>query len=256
MKPGRPLHNVTIVVTRPAGTASPLVRRVRSLGGVAITVPGLSLRAVDDAVATGELLAAALTGDIVLFTSPAAVRFAAAVHPLATSARVLAVGYGTARALEQAGVSGVICPTQSQDSEGVLALEALREIAGKRVALVGAPGGRGLIRAELKARGAQLNEVHVYHRGAPRLDGRHVNPLLKLSRRAAVMLSSADALDHLQRALPAPAWRRLVASVAVVSSERLAEAARAAGFTRIAVARSVQPADLVAAAAALDFTRI
>jgi uroporphyrinogen-III synthase len=49
--------------------------------------------------------------------------------------------------------------------------------------------------------------------------------------------------------LPAPVLARLRAAVAVVSSERLAQAAREAGFTRIEQAGSALAADLLEAAA-------
>lgn len=249
-----PLRNVTVVITRPAGTAGPLARRVRKLGGIPVSVPGLSLRATEDATATDAALRGALEGDIVIFTSPAAVRFAADVLPLATRATVVAVGRGTARALKTADVADVRFPETSQDSEGVLGLPELAAVSGKRVALVGAPGGRGLLREQLLARGAALDEIHVYHRVAPRIDRRHIDPLLKLGKRSAVLLSSAEALDHLRRALVAPAWRRLVQAVAVVSSERLRDIALQAGFERVAVARSALPADLLQAAAGISFT--
>jgi uroporphyrinogen-III synthase len=250
-----PLRNVTVVITRPAGTAGPLSRRVRKLGGIPVSVPGLSLRATEDASSVDEAMRSALRGDVLIFTSPAAVRFAADVLPLVTHATVIAVGRGTARALRTASLTDVRFPDTSQDSEGVLGLPELQGIAGKRVALIGAPGGRGLLREQLSARGALLDEVHVYHRVAPRIDRRHIDPLLKLGYRSAVLLSSAESLDHLHRALIAPAWRRLVQAVAVVSSDRLRDIARETGFERVVVARSAMPADLLAAAAGVSFTR-
>ncbi len=249
-----PLRNVTVVITRPAGTAGPLARRVRKLGGIPISVPGLSLRATEDASAVDAALRRALDGDVLVFTSPAAVRFAADVLPLATQATVIAVGRGTARALKTANVPDARFPEKSQDSEGVLAMPELADLAGRRVALVGAPGGRGLLREQLVRRGALLDEIHVYHRVAPRIDRRHIDPLLKLGRRSAVLLSSAEALDHLRRALIAPAWRKLVQAVAVVSSERMREIAVEAGFERVAVARSALPGDLLKAATEVSFT--
>jgi uroporphyrinogen-III synthase len=246
---------VTVVITRPAGTAGPLSRRVRKLGGIPVSVPGLSLRATEDASAVDASLRSALLGDIVIFTSPAAVRFAADILPLATRGTVIAVGRGTARALRTAHLGDVRFPESSQDSEGVLGLPELASVEGRRVALIGAPGGRGLLREQLAARGAVLDEVHVYHRVAPRIDRRHIDPLLKLGRRSAVLLSSAESLDHLHRALIAPAWRRLMQAVAVVSSERLRDIARETGFERIVVARSAMPGDLLAAAAEVSFTR-
>lgn len=238
----------TLVITRPAGTAVPLARRVRALGGVPLLLPGLSLRAADDAEATRALLREALDDDVLLFTSPAAVRFAAALLPLKTAATVLAVGQGTARALWHHGLDAQ-APAERQDSEGLLALPPMQQLDGRRVALVGAPGGRGLLREQLVARGARLRELHVYRRVPPRLGRRHRDALLRLPPDARVLLSSAEALDNLQAVLPAPAWSRLCAAIAVVSSERLAARARAAGFAGVRVAASAGTDDMLAAAA-------
>jgi uroporphyrinogen-III synthase len=241
------LHGRIVVITRPAGTASALARKVRALGGVPLRLPGMGLRAAPDADAVRASMRAALADELMVFTSPAAVRHAAALLPLRTAACVLAVGQGTAQALRRHGVAAPLAPRR-QDSEGLLELPQLQSLRGRRVALIGAPGGRGVLREQLAARGARLRELHVYHRVPPRLDRRHVEALLQLPASARVLLSSAEALHNLQRLLPAPAWARLCAATAVVSSERLAEAARAAGFRRIRVAASAVSADLLAEA--------
>jgi uroporphyrinogen-III synthase len=236
----------TLVVTRPAGTAAAVVRQVCRCGGVPLLLPGLSLRAADDAERVRAALRLALGDDLLLFSSPAAVRFAAALLPLETGASVLAVGQGTARALRRRGLAAQ-APGR-QDSEGLLALPALQHLRGRRVALIGAPGGRGLLREQLAARGARLREVHVYRRVPPRLSRRHLDAAMRLSPAARVLLSSAEALGNLQAILPPPAWTRLCAAVAVVSSERLAVLANEAGFARVCVAASAGSADLLAAA--------
>ncbi len=240
------LHGRTVVITRPAGTASALARRVRVLGGVPLLLPGLALRGAADAAAVRSGLRAALAAELIVFTSPAAVRHAAALSPLQTAATVLAVGQGTARALRRHGIAAPLVPRQ-QDSEGLLEHPALQDLRDRRVALIGAPGGRGVLREQLAARGARLHELHVYRRVPPRLDRRHVEALLQLPASAQVLLSSAEALHNLQQLLPAAAWARLCAATAVASSERLAAAARAAGFQRIAIAASALSADLLAA---------
>jgi len=242
-----PLAGRVVVITRPAGTAAPLSRRVRTLGGEPLSLPGLSLRGADDARAAATGLRAALRDDVLVFTSPAAVRFAAKLAPLRTRATVLAVGQGTARALRRHGIDA-IAPSR-QDSEGLLAHPSLRELRGRRVALIGAPGGRGLLREQFAARGAELRELHVYRRVAPRLLRRHVDAVAALPKSARVLLSSAEALDNLRALLPPPAWARLCAATAIASSERLAAVARAAGFVRVRIARSAMAADLLAAAA-------
>lgn len=245
------LRGRIVVITRPAGTAAALARQVRALGGVPLLLPGLSLRGMADDATAQAGLRAALADEVMIFTSPAAVRHAAALAPLQTAATVLAVGQGTARALHRHGIAAPLVP-QRQDSEGLLDHPALQDLRDRRVALIGAPGGRGVLREQLAARGAQLRELHVYRRVPPRLDHRHVDALLQLPVSAQVLLSSAEALQNLRQLLPPPAWARLCAATAVVSSERLAAAARAAGFTRIVPAASALSADLLAAAVRAD----
>ena len=241
------LRDRMVVITRPAGTATALARRVRALGGVPLLLPGLALRAAADEAVARACLRAAMGDELLIFTSPAAVRHAAALTPLRTKATVLAVGQGTARALRRFGIDAPLAPSR-QDSEGLLAHAALQDLKGRRVALIGAPGGRGVLREQLAARGAQLREVHVYWRVPARLDRRHIDALLQLPGSACVLLSSAEALQNLQQLLPSPAWARLRAATAVVSSERLAVAARAAGFVRIVPAGSALSADMLDAA--------
>lgn len=243
------LQGRTIVITRPAGTAAAFARQVRRRGGVPVLLPGLALRPAQDPVPARTALRDALREDaLLLFTSPAAVRFAAALAPLRTRALVLAVGQGTAAALRRHGLAAV-APAR-QDSEGLLDLPALRDVRGRGVALIGAPGGRGLLQQQLAGQGARLREVWVYRRAAPRLDRRHVEAVLSLPAGSRVLLSSAQALAHLHQALPVPAWRRLCVATAVVSSERLATAAHEAGFRRLRVAASANPADLLAVSGA------
>lgn len=241
------LQGRIVVITRPVGTAAALARRVRALGGVPLLLPGLALRGATDEAAVRADLHAALRDELLVFTSPAAVRHAAALAPLQTAATVLAVGQGTARALRRHGIDAPLAPAR-QDSEGLLEHPALQDLRGSRIALIGAPGGRGVLRDQLAARGAHLHELHVYRRVPPRLDRRHVDALLQLPTSARVLLSSAEALQNLQRLLPPPAWARLCAATAVVSSERLMAAARAAGFHRMVLAASALSADMLDAA--------
>jgi uroporphyrinogen-III synthase len=235
-----------VVITRPAGTTTALARRVRALGGVPLLLPGLALRSVADPALARAGVCAALADELLVFTSPAAVRHAAALLPLGTTASVLAVGQGTARALRRRGIASLT--PMRQDSEGLLELPAMQDLHGRRVALLGAPGGRGVLREQIIARGARLREVHVYCRVPPRLNRRHVDALMQLPASACVLLSSAEALQNLRDLLPLSAWTRLCAATAVVSSERLAAAARAAGFARTVLAASALSADLLHAA--------
>lgn len=242
------LAGCTIIITRPVGTGASLSQKVHTLGGIPLLLPGHSLRGASDPQHARTQWLQAQHDDVLIFSSPAAVRYAMALAPLKKAHRaVIAVGKATARALQRHGVDAQV-PAARQDSEGVLALPPLQRSGGMRVALVGAAGGRGLMQQRLAERGASLREVHVYQRAASRLTRRHREAVQQLPAAACILLSSAEALQNLRSQLPATAWERLCQATAVVSSERIGEAAQAAGFLRVHRAASANQADLLAAA--------
>lgn len=248
LSPNPTLDGATLVVTRPAATAAALVRRIRARHGTALSLPGLSLRAVTPT----ELVQANASErrDGWIFISPAAVRYAFRAAPslhVADRALVCAVGAGTQRALARHGVTS-LAPRDRADSEGLLALPELASVDGWRIGLVGAPGGRDLIAATLRARGAEVESIHVYRRAPPRLTRRHFDALAHAPDPLITLISSGEALAHLVDLLPADALARLRRQALVVSSARLAELARANAFEEVHVAASAMPADLLAAA--------
>lgn len=246
----RPLAGTRIAITRPAGTGRALARRVRALGGTPLSLPGSSLRPPRDAKAARAELRAALACEVVIFTSPAAVRFARATGPLRSHAHVLAPGAGTLHALRRAGLASTQAPTR-EDSEGILALPVLRNVRGQRIGIVGAAGGRGLLDRELAARGASVAHGFVYRRLPARLDRRHADALRRDTRKPLfVLLSSAEALANILGGLPDDANRALLAGTAVASSPRLATAARKAGFARVLRAESAHVNAMLAAVVA------
>lgn len=194
-------------------------------------------------------LAAALAADIVLCTSPNAARAAAALAaPRPRRNRPwLAVGSGTQRALHRQGIAAR-APAR-MDSEGLLGMPQLADVQGKTIGLITAPGGRGLLAATLAARGATVRRADVYARQAVALAARPRAALaaaLQRPARVLLVLSSGEALDALLAQQPPPG---LHAVAVVAASARLADAARTAGFTRVAEAGSARPGALLAAAA-------
>ncbi len=246
--PHAALEGATVVVTRPAGTSAALVRRLRDLGARALSIPGLALRPIEP---DARRLRKAAFEDWI-FTSPAAVRFGAVLLPprrARARLRAYAIGEGTARALARHGVVATV-PRDRFDSEGLLALPDLKRMRGRRIALVGAPGGRDLIAPALRRRGADVEAIHVYRRVPPRLTRRHFDALAAAPDPMITLASSGEALANLVALLPAPLLARLRAQILVVSSARLVALAREHAFAEIALARSATPRDLLAAAAA------
>jgi uroporphyrinogen-III synthase len=245
-----PLANACVIITRPVGAAASMRRRVAAYGGDALVLPGLSLRPppqIDHAASA--LRAEAHTQDWV-FASPAAVRYAfrlAPRSPVPARARVFGVGAGTQRALARHGVHATV-PADRFDSEGLLELPELADLRGRRVALIGAAGGRDLIAPTLRERGAHVESIHVYERRPPRLGARHFDALTRAPDPLITLISSGEALANLVALLPPALLARLHHQILIVSSARLAAIADEHGFEDVREAASASTGDLLDAA--------
>jgi uroporphyrinogen-III synthase len=194
------------------------------------------------------MAAAARDADAVLFTSPNAVRAAAAIGlRQQRDAPWLAVGAGTAAALRRAGVAAVTAPSR-MDSEGLLALPALHDVRGRDVGLVTAPGGRGVIAATLARRGARVLRANVYERVPVSPSPGAIRALQALEVRPWLALSSGEALEHVLATLPTPALRVFRRARVLAASERLATLARGHGFDDVRIATDARPRALLDAA--------
>lgn len=245
-----PLQDWTVVSLRPRGQHAGLRAAAARYGARTLAMSPFLVEARGDA-ATRSALRQALQAGIVLYTSPNAVAAAAALQSLQPKRGqvVLAVGSGTLRALRRHGVTARA--PQRMDSEGLLAMPELTDIAQRRIGLVTGAGGRGLLLPALRKRGAEVLRVDVYARAALAPSPRMLEKLdlaLANTGRMLLPLSSGEALQLLLSALPA-ASRRPFARIAVVAaSARLADAAHDAGFRRIVVAADARPASLLRAA--------
>ena len=246
-----PLLGATVVVTRPTASAAPLKRGIVKKGGTPLGLPGISLRAAANPAAAQAALKSATDADAVVFTSPSAVRYAFALRPklrFPRTAHVFAIGAASARALHRHGVRDVLHPTVRQDSEGLLELPELQKIRRNRIAIVGAPGGRDTLSTVLRQRGARIVDVFVYERSAPIFDRRHFNALENATAPIVTLLSSLEALHHLRDRLPLRLFARLADGDLIVSSERIAAAARASLFANVHIAASADAHALIDAA--------
>ena len=226
----------TVVSLRPASQQAAVERMVESRGARMLALPGIALEPMPDA---RDALCAALRCRRVIFTSPAAVEFADALVALASvpSFTALAVGSGTASTLAARGIVAVQPPAQAMRSEGVLALPQLDD-GEDEVGLVSAPGGRNLIEPALRARGLGVIVAHVYRRVAPEWLQDEIAALRASRVPRAVLVTSGEALAHVLARLPGDARASLLDAIAVASSPRLADAARAAGFATTLAAGS------------------
>jgi uroporphyrinogen-III synthase len=227
-----PLAGRCVLVTRPAAQAAALAQAIRAAGGEAFVFPALAVEAVPaDELATS--LAQLRKADIAIFISPNAAQFGmAALGGLPDGIRVFAVGPGTAAALRGQGVDGVIVP-DGQDSEALLALPPLQEVAGRRVVIVRGVGGRALMGEVLAARGAEVHFMECYRRVRPQADAA---PLLARWRAGgidAVTVTSAETLANLAALLGEAGAPLLARTPLFVPHAKIADAARRFGIARV-----------------------
>ena len=237
-----------VVSLRPAGDHASMRRTAAAHGWrvVALSPWRIATRDDDDTLAA---LSQALRADVIVVTSPAAVRAArthTALH--APHARAwCAVGTATAAALRSAGVGHVHVPTR-MDSEGLLALDVLQDVRDRTVGVLTAPGGRDRIAPALRERGARVLRANVYAREPMPPSARTLATLRATTAGWLVPVSSAEALERTLAALPDDLAARLRAATVLAASERIASIARTLGFADIRIAGGPRPAQLLAAA--------
>jgi uroporphyrinogen-III synthase len=110
---------------------------------------------------------------------------------------MVAISRGTRRELERHGVSGALAAEDGADSEALLALPALQQLAGQRIAIFRGEGGRGLLGDTLRARGASVEYVECYRRVRPRSDPAPLVAAWREGKVHAVTVSSAQGLSNL-----------------------------------------------------------
>jgi len=230
-----PLAGRVILVTRPVHQSAALAEGIRAAGGEALLFPALEIVPVDPHSLASQLSRLS-DYDMAIFISPNAARFGmAAVREVATlpdEIEVFAVGPGTAKTLETLGLSGVTMPP-GQDSEALLALPQLEQVAGKRIAIFRGIGGRPLLADTLRARGATVDYVECYRRRCPDADA---GPLLqRWTEVSTVTIASAETLHNLSAMLGDSGAGRLRAIPLFVPHAKIAEAARMSGMTEVIV---------------------
>lgn len=230
----RALAGLKIAVTRPRDQAALLARRIEQSGGVPLLFPLLEIEAAEVTPPLREQLSRLAHADLAIFISPNAVQYGmsalrAAGVPLPESLKIATVGQGSAKALRELGVAGVIAPTDRFDSEGLLALPELQQLAGWRVMIFRGNGGRELMGDTFAARGATVEYVECYRRSKPPQDG----TALLAAAPDAITVTSSEALGHLWQMLDEEARAALRGTPLFVPHVRIAELARQQGWRQV-----------------------
>ncbi|MBA4065608.1 MAG: uroporphyrinogen-III C-methyltransferase [Isosphaera sp.] len=167
---GRPLFGRRVLVTRPSHQAGGMVRKLEHLGAVVSQLGGVEIREPADLGPLDRALEEVRDGgwDWLVFTSANGVhavlrRLDALGRDLRDLGRVrlAAIGPKTADALREYRLRADVVPAGTFSSEG-LAAALVPHVRGARVLLARANRGRDLLRKELAAVAAAVEQVTVY----------------------------------------------------------------------------------------------
>ncbi len=228
-----PLAGLNIVVTRPRDQAVSLAQRIIEKGGSSILFPLLEISPVADPLPLRQLVARLPEFNLAIFISPNAVRYGmeaireAGVLP--ASLKIATVGQGSAKALRALGVTNIIAPQNKFDSEALLALPELQNVAGWRVVIFRGDAGRELLGDTLKARGATVEYAACYQRAKPQHDA----ATLLAANPDIFSVTSSEALAYLWEMLDEPSKAKVAAMPLFVQHERIAQAAQKLGWRKV-----------------------
>jgi len=227
-----PLADKGIVVTRPAHQGEGLAAALIAAGARPVVFPTIEILPPADPQPLASAIARLEQFDIAVFISPNAARMAmqaiTARRPWPATLTAATIGRGGERELASHGIVGVIAPAQF-DSEGLLALPAMRAVAGKRVVIFRGDGGRELLGETLRARGAQVEYAACYRRALPQGDAESLIAAWRDGRIDAVTATSSEGLRNLFTLLGAAGRAVLERTPVFVPHPRIEGVARAAG---------------------------
>ena len=196
--PGGPLSGVGVIITRPARQAAGITRQLAALGATPIVFPAIVILPPADRASLDAAHAALDQYDIAIFVSANAVEYGVpAPNAWPARLRALAPGPGTAAALAATGIADATIPATTFDSDGLLALPELHDVAGKRIVIFRGEGGRGELGEALRARGAEVTYAECYRRAAPATGAAGLSEVLREGRAHALTLTSSEGLDNL-----------------------------------------------------------
>ncbi len=235
----------TVSVTRPAREASPWVAALQAAGWAVAALPLIEIAAAPDPQALRRAQASAGQHDAWMFVS------AQAVHAFLTPAlarlapRCWAPGPGTAKALREAGVpperiDQPDAAAEQFDSEALWQAVAPQVQPGHRLLIVrgqSADGqtGRDWLSARCQAAGGQIETCIAYRRQPPVWDAATRGRVATWAMEGAVwLLSSSEAVAHLDALCPGQSWGR---ARALVTHPRIEMSARRMGFGEIITTR-------------------
>lgn len=233
-----------LLVTRFAPHAQQLADNLSEVGYFSIAQPLLTVTALEDPAMLKRFLSGYY--DVVIAVSANAVKYVQdKIHDGWPDAVYFAVGDSTQKQLSDASGKQVLCPVNSFDSEGLLALKQLQALQSKRVLILRGEGGRDLLASTLTERGAEVVYFQTYKRIKIDLNGHDLVKIWQQALINGVIISSAEILNQLFALVPSKDASWLSDLVFYVPSQRVAEQAILLGAKKVVLLPSLHTQKII-----------
>ena len=230
----KPLTGIGIAITRPIDQAKKLSALISEAGGTPILFPLIEITPLADYSQFQAVISDIKDYDWAIFISSNAVQngmprlVKAGVPP---SLKFAAIGPVTARELQSFGVKDVLTPLSHVqdgdeskirfDSESLLTVPEMINVAGKKILIVRGVGGRDVLAETLKARGAQVTFAECYQRINPQTNCNLLAQLWAEKKLHGMVVTSSEAMRHLLDLAGDAEWLRNI--TLFVNHARIAE---------------------------------
>lgn len=227
----------TVLITRPQGSHRALQAQLEKVGYPVCHRPALAIEPLPVSNASRRVLMDLDHFQVVFFASANAAGLAlpamADVWPQwPVGVHWLAVGHATAREMERWHLDPVV-PASGFNSEAILELDCMQDLAEQKVLICRGDGGRPLLADTLQARGAEVTKLAFYRR----------HPVADFAVPDGVrwvMVTSIESWQAMAHAVPGHC-------TVIAAGERVAEAIRGDHDGPVTVADSAHDADMIQA---------
>ncbi|MEQ1766346.1 MAG: uroporphyrinogen-III synthase [Methylotenera sp.] len=220
------LKDLHIAVTRPIDQAESICDAILLHGGKPTLFPLLAISPLQDYSAFEQSITLLEQADWALFISTNAVvnslpRIIKKFGNVPANLKFAAIGHQTAKELALYGIHDVLTPHSRFDSESLLALAEMQDVANKTVFIFRGIGGRDVLADTLKLRGAHVIFAECYRRINPQTDVQALSSLWQQGQLDAVIVSSSEAMRNLLSLARESEWLRHI--TLCVNHPRIAE---------------------------------
>ena len=206
----KPLTGIGIAITRPIDQAKKLSALISEAGGTPILFPLIEITPLADYSQFQAVISDIKDYDWAIFISSNAVKNG---MPRLVKAGIpanlifAAIGPVTASELQSFGVKDVLTPLSHVqdgdeskvrfDSESLLTLPEMTNVAGKKILIVRGVSGRDVLAETLKTRGAQVTFAECYQRINPQTNCNLLAQLWAEKKLYGIVVTSSEAMRHL-----------------------------------------------------------